>query len=130
MAYTKEERRVYARAYYIRNKEIMNANSKRWWDRSKESMNDKRRAYDTKYAKDNPAKFSAKSAKRRALKLDQTPDMNPAELAEIEAMYMYNQIMPGIWHVDHIDPLAKGGLHHPANLQILSEYDNCSKGAN
>jgi len=30
-------------------------------------------------------------------------------------------------HVDHIIPLAKGGLHHPLNLQIIPAIDNLEK---
>jgi len=63
------------------------------------------------------------------MKINQTPDLNIAEKVEIQCMYLYNQIMPGDWHVDHIVALANGGLHHPANLQILSKFDNLSKGA-
>ena len=80
------------------------------------------------WKKRNPGKVTADTQKRNARKLNQTPEMNAAEWAEIEAKYLYNQIMPGKWHVDHIDPIDNGGLHHPANLQILSEHDNCSKG--
>ena len=32
-------------------------------------------------------------------------------------------------HVDHIRPLAKGGIHHINNLQYLSQADNLTKGA-
>lgn len=32
-------------------------------------------------------------------------------------------------HVDHIKPLADGGLHHPDNLQILKESDHHTKTA-
>ena len=31
-------------------------------------------------------------------------------------------------HVDHIIPLALGGLHHPSNLQILTAEENMKKG--
>ena len=31
-------------------------------------------------------------------------------------------------HVDHIIPLSAGGIHHPDNLQILTESDNLKKG--
>ena len=83
----------------------------------------------SKYKGENKAKVNAGNTGRRATKLNQTPEMNRAELVEIESMYLYNQVMPGDWHVDHIQPIAEGGLHHPSNLQILSEHDNCSKGA-
>jgi 5-methylcytosine-specific restriction endonuclease McrA len=29
--------------------------------------------------------------------------------------------------VDHIQPIAKGGLHHPDNLQILTMEENRKK---
>lgn len=32
-------------------------------------------------------------------------------------------------HVDHIRPLAAGGEHHPANLQVIPAAENLSKGS-
>ena len=32
------------------------------------------------------------------------------------------------YHVDHIQALAKGGLHHQDNLQYLIIGENCRKG--
>ena len=82
----------------------------------------------SKWRSQNKHRVAEFSANRRARVRNQTPDMNAAEKAEIQSMYLYNQIMPGKWHVDHVDPIDNGGLHHPENLQILSEHDNCSKG--
>ena len=80
-------------------------------------------------ARNNPDQYAFNRQKRRALRYKQTPEMNVAELVELRYFYKYNAIMPGDWHVDHIEPLHKGGLHHPDNLQILSQFDNLSKGA-
>ena len=32
------------------------------------------------------------------------------------------------WHVDHIKPLTKGGLHKPTNLQVVPGSWNLAKG--
>ena len=48
---------------------------------------------------------NSRAAQKRALKLNQSP-----ELTETEQ--------------DHIRPLSKGGLHHPDNLQILDSKLN------
>lgn len=32
-------------------------------------------------------------------------------------------------HVDHIRPLAAGGVHHPDNLQVVTAKENLSKGS-
>ena len=110
--------------------------------KAEEGRSEKKREYIRKYQRDpvNKARRvandrrdkdlrAAQSAERKATQRRQTPDMNIAERVEIEAMYMYNKIMPGNWDVDHIVALANGGLHHPSNLQVLSMHENRSKGA-
>ena len=135
-ANNKQKCAAYAKDYREENKEALAARKKVYSDANK----DKRKAYDEAnkdwikarqraYVKANRAAYTAQENKRRAMKLNQTPDLNIAEKLEIEFMYLYNQIMPGDWHVDHIVALANGGLHHPANLQILSKFDNLSKGS-
>ena len=121
---TKEQRYVLRHKNTPEYKERNRANANRWARENPERHRaNGRRAYA------NGKRRPQDAAKRRAKKKNQTPEMNAAEWAEINAMYLYNQIMPCKWHVDHIDPLDNGGLHHPSNLQILSEHDNCSKGA-
>jgi 5-methylcytosine-specific restriction endonuclease McrA len=99
--------------------------NKEWYLKNKEH----KAAYSAEWAKNNRHKKNAYRNKRRATLKNQTPEMNKAELVEIEWMYLYNQIMPRDWDVDHIVALDNGGLHHPSNLQILSASDNRSKGS-
>jgi len=108
------------KGYRERNKE----SHKKYLEENKDSIRETRKRYDEK----NRGHLTFLERTRKARVRNQTPDMNVAQWAEIDAMYLYNQIMPGKWHVDHIDPIDNGGLHHPENLQILSEHDNCSKG--
>ena len=117
-------------AYYKRNAELVNSRSASWAKNNPE----KRRVIKANWQQSNKDKRASYRAKRRASKLDQTPEMNRAELVEIEEMYRYHQIFNGVmpekeWHVDHINALANGGLHHPSNLQVLTAHDNLSKGA-
>lgn len=81
----------------------------------------------------NPDKVSEISARKRCRKLEQTPDLTPEEKQRIHDMYWLARDLRAVsgqeYHVDHIRPLAKGGLHHPDNLQILPADINMSKGA-
>ena len=110
--------------YYIRHKDTPEYKARKAVDQKKLQDSGHKLAY----RKKNRAAINSNAARYRARKLNQTPDMNKSEWAEIEGLYMYNEIMPKVWHVDHVDPLSKGGLHHPSNLQILSDHDNHTKG--
>ena len=70
---------------------------------------------------------SIKEARRRAIKLGQTPKMNPWEWRAMEELYAFAG--PRGYHVDHIKPLDKGGAHHWSNLQVLDAQDNLVKGS-
>ncbi len=94
--------------------------------------------------RDNPVKRAAKNeAQRRrvARQRQQTPDLSPQEKAVLDAIYVVtahcNAMLSRLWLgklpraeryvVDHIKPLALGGLHHPTNLQIIKEGPNIRK---
>lgn len=94
-----------------------------------------RSAANKKHAAAYPAKTNARSAQRRALKLQRTPKWLTAQhLVQIEIFYDAAHRLSkefGIkMHVDHVVPL-KGkyvsGLHVPWNLQVISEAENCAK---
>ena len=86
--------------------------------------------YSAKYRKDNPDKINARNAKRRAMKLNQIPP--GTDLKEVAKFYKLAQEISKItgikMHVDHINPLSKGGPHCPENLQIITATENCKKG--
>ncbi len=71
---------------------------------------------------------------RKQRLLEQTPDLNQQEKAQIQKIYeerdRRNQAASFImYHVDHVTPLAKGGLHHPENLQLITASENVRKGS-
>ena len=65
---------------------------------------------------------NARSAKRRANKLNQTPPW-----FDEEAVKQFYINCPKGYHVDHIYPLNKGGLHSLENLQYLEASENIAK---
>lgn len=67
-----------------------------------------------------------KTQKRKAMKLNQTPTLTEMEKNIINFYYEVCGTMAD-YHVDHIKPISKGGLHHPDNLQILSAELNLQK---
>ena len=63
----------------------------------------------------------------------QTPLMNEEESALYNEIYKKSKALNSQagyikYHVDHIIPLAKGGLNHPSNLRIILANENQAKG--
>ena len=75
-----------------------------------------------------------RQALRRARLRGQSPPLNLQEQSTIISLYHFAKFWSEItgipYEIDHIKPIAKGGLHHPDNLQILSKDDNRQKGCN
>ena len=69
--------------------------------------------------------------KRRAAKKKALEELTEREEGLIKQIYAYRirlQNKLGIpFHVDHIVPLSKGGLHHPMNLQVVPAVWNVRK---
>lgn len=61
-------------------------------------------------------------------------ELTQEERDRIDAIYRQRDMVSewtGLtYEVDHIIPLARGGKHHPDNLQLLTAAENRAKGAN
>jgi hypothetical protein len=70
-------------------------------------------------------------AKRRALKKKSSINLTKEQEGVIKQIYAHSvritKKLKIAFHVDHIVPLSKGGLHHPSNLQVAPASWNCSK---
>lgn len=91
--------------------------------------------YQKNYQQSNKAKICAISSKRRAAKLNATPEwLTKEQLEEIEDFYeiaaAFKLYTGEEYQVDHIIPLQNKivcGLHVPWNLQILTAKENIAK---
>ena len=134
----KEKKRLWREA----NRAHVRAQHKQWRDENREHVNERSRQYyrdnpekvkkiKSDWRKRNASKVNSYTAKRHARKLSQTPRLTPEEKKQIEDLYWLARDLRAVsgeqYHVDHIHPLSKGGLHHPDNLQILPADINTKK---
>ena len=127
----KEKNNQIRRSWEIANREHRRQLNKIWQQNNKEYT----AARVKRKRQENPADVNARNAKRRADLLKRTPKwLTSEDWQKINEFYKIATQLTretGIPHeVDHIIPL-KGkivsGFHHPDNLQILTESENCSK---
>lgn len=123
-----------ARAWYAMNREKDVASSRAWREANPERYYSVVRAWQ----KDNPEKVAAISRKRRAKKLNSEGSHTAADVKAIFesqrglcATCSTKLIKSGKnrYHVDHIQPLAKGGTNDKYNLQCLCPGCNQRKSA-
>jgi hypothetical protein len=103
------------------------------WNKATPDMRaERRRAMAKKIYDKESAKYCARSAYRRALRLKATSAW--ADKAKIEEFYFaadFLSMVTGEWHhVDHTIPLVSKvvcGLHNELNLQVLTAKENIAK---
>lgn len=115
-------RLAYAATARVANRAAILIRQAAWRERSKEHR--------AAYAKDNADRGAEYFAHRRALKLQATPVwLTPEQRKQIAGWYRLARATGR--EVDHAVPLAGKnvcGLHVPWNLQLLTPFENRSKG--
>lgn len=138
MPYNEWFLRIYGYKYcshckVVKAVELFGSNTART-DNLSDHCSECKRIQQKSYRKDNPHITNANSARRRAYMKQALPAIQ-SEQDRLKILDMYAQAKlleqeTGIkYHVDHIIPISKGGMHIPSNLQILTAVDNLKKGA-
>ena len=109
------------------NPEKANLKSKKWREANPGKMSRASRSW----KEANRHKVYSSNARRRA-KLREALDPT-ANQAIIESRYAaqehLGQVTGVAWHVDHTQPLSRGGKDHEDNLQVVPQEWNTTKGA-
>lgn len=93
---------------------------------------DKERERVKTFWKNNPDKHAVNRTGYRALKVSATISLTKDEKHELRLIYRQCRKLnkrdgKATWHVDHIIPLARGGIHHPMNLRVVLATENSCK---
>lgn len=115
--------RAIVRACAERNPDAIRERNRRYRQRNPEKISQWKRLDRER----NKARILADNAQRRTL-------LRGGNGPEIKVLYALRDFYEAMslgekFHVDHIVPLAKGGAHEAANLQVIPAIDNLRKGA-
>jgi hypothetical protein len=72
-----------------------------------------------------------RSSERVAKEARRRESLSKPKLSSIEKMMVkniYDEAAKRGLHVDHVDPAAIGGMHHPYNLKLMQPAENLKKG--
>lgn len=119
--------RVKNNIYHVMNKEKRSKERADYWTKYYNDNIEEQKAYTKKYQQEHKAQINAYFRMRDAMKKDLTPELTKEEQSDIDTLYRWAQELPGGWHIDHIIPLSRGGLHHPNNLQVIPVRQNMTK---
>lgn len=134
----KEKRKAYDKIRYFnlsqddRKKQYRKHREKRLEEKRKYYIEhkDEIKKKQKEYRMNHPEIHIAKSKRRRLTKLSQMPlDANKNLIIQFYKMSERISKCCGIkFHVDHIIPISKGGLHHESNLRVIPQMINLRKG--
>jgi 5-methylcytosine-specific restriction endonuclease McrA len=145
----REDLRIYGRAHYLKNREQVYAKhraydalypeQKRALDRTRYMTNtEAEKARSRTYFAAHPEKVTEYNHARRARKLGafvesvdrETVFLNDAGICQWQYCSEASPFVdPQNWHLDHIQPLSRGGEHSYQNAQVTHPVCNLRKGA-
>ena len=127
----KERRKKTQRLHYIKNKNRISRYHAKWYKENRDRV----LRGQADYRKSNPEKTRLRSAKRRSREMSAEGTYAATDIQNLLTAQNHKcascrcSLKKTGYHVDHIQPLAKGGTNWPDNLQILCPSCNLSKGA-
>ena len=128
----KAYQKAYQKAYHEANREKRNAQRKARHKANPENP-EKKRARNKAYRKANPEKIRIFERRRRAREANAYVPLNKEEKKyelHLELARIALQKETGReYHIDHILPLAHGGIEHPVNWRLMDGKENSSKWA-
>lgn len=121
--------------WHKENPEAIRKHRAKWTNSKKGQRWEKKHRQEAlnKYWKSDKGRQVARinSSKRRARKAKSAVILTECEEGEIKQIYKHcervSKKLQIPFHVDHIVPLSKGGLHHPLNLQVVPAKWNLCK---
>ena len=126
----RERRLAHGKAYRAKNRDRLNQATKEWKarnaDMNKEALKN--------WRANNPDRVAGHHRRRRARKQSAGGAHTPEDVRLLYQRqrgkcFNCNARLASGYHVDHIQPLSRGGTDDPVNLQLLCPFCNMSKGS-
>jgi hypothetical protein len=127
-----ESQKIRSQKYRTKHRERVLARNRQRMKKWRNENPDLAKEAQKKWIQNNKHRFIAYNSKQRARRKSQTSILDIEERLTINEIYKARKRISdctGIqFHVDHIYPLSKGGLHKLSNLQLLPAIINIKKG--
>lgn len=125
----KEQKRAWWKKFYQLNRERVLAEKREYRESHRQVIRDTQKVY--RDSEKGRSKNAEEARARRALKKNCTVPLIESERQRLMLLEKTRRELCAEtgreYHLDHIIPLAHGGLHHPSNLRILEGAENLTK---